>query len=156
MISLLIGFDLKIAVLERLSVRTSQDRQQHAIFEAARPGGIPFDVKEFRELGAWPVLKHIEPPGVERAGGHVIWHDVQEHPHVVLMQDVDQTLEVSFAAELRIQSKRIRDVVAMCAARACRHNRRAVEIADAEPAQVRHNLRRVREAELGSELDAVR
>jgi hypothetical protein len=86
----------------------------------------------------------------------MIRHDVDDQPHAVLAQLCDQSLELFLGAQLGIQARVIGDVVAMRAARPGLEDRRGIDMADAEPLQVRHDARGVGEGEFAIELQPIR
>ena len=69
----------------------------------------------------------------------MVWHEIQDQPEIVLPQRGAQPLESGFAAELRIELGVVGDVIAMRAALAGAHERRGVEMGDAERLQIRHH-----------------
>ena len=52
---------------------------------------------------------------------HMIWHEIEDEPHVVLPQGPAQSFEAGLAAEFRIELGVIDDVIAMGAALARLH-----------------------------------
>src|SRR6266508_4515746 len=101
------------------------------------------------------ILENAHPPGVLLTGGHVIRHDIEKKAEVQLLQLFVKACEVIFAAELRIERGGVDDVVSVRAPLPRFQDRRRVEIADPELAEVVGNSSRVFECEAGVELDAV-
>jgi len=73
----------------------------------------------------------------------------------VLAQGFYQLVQFPFGADLRVDRVVVDDVVAVRAARPRLEERRCVEMADPQPREIRHQLDRIGEAELGVELEAI-
>src|SRR5262249_28530051 len=137
-----------LARLERLAVRTAQDRKKNLVLP-------PVDVEEVHVARARPVFQHAHPPRVLVARRHVVGDDVEQQSDLVPLKVVVQPGEVVFRSELRIERRRINDVVSVRASLARLEDRRSVEIADAELSKVWNDSRRIRESEAGVELHAI-
>ena len=87
--------------------------------------------------------------------GHVIGDNVLHPTQIVTPRPIDQREEFLLAAKLRVEPVGIDDVVAMHAARARVKDRRRVNIADTEFAQIRDHRVRVGKAELRGELQPI-
>ncbi len=113
------------------------------------PPGVrrPVDVECRGELGRFTVAQDIPPPRVRRVRRHVVGHDVDEQPHAVAGQPVEEGAEPGRRAERRIEAARIDDVVAVGAARRGGEYRRDVEGLDAQLVEVVDQRRRGGEAE---------
>jgi hypothetical protein len=85
----------------------------------------------------------------------VVRDDVEDVAHAVGAQCVAQPAVGLGAAELLVQPAVVDDVVAVGAPRRGLEVRRAVEVADAEIGEVRHDRRRVVEGEPRVQLHAV-
>jgi hypothetical protein len=85
----------------------------------------------------------------------VVGDNVEHEAHPPHPQLLDQRREIGLIAELGIQARRVNDVVAVGAAAAGLEQRRAVEMGDAEPRQIRHQLADPRERKPRVELQAV-
>ncbi len=100
--------------------------------------------------------QHVGPPGVVVAEHpHVVGHQVDQLAHAVGPQRLRQALERGQAAELGIDLVVGHDVVAVHAAGAGAMDRRAVDVADAEPREVGHDARGIVESEAAVQLQPV-
>ena len=106
------------------------------------------DRVEVKELPAQPLVR---PQAVLRAGGHVV-RDVVDDQAQAGGRELTQS---ALAAEIPRDEAWVDDVVAVAGALARLHQRREVEVADAELAQIRHELPGLREVQLGAELQAI-
>ena len=87
-------------------------------------------------------FQHVEPPGiVGEVHADMVGHEIEDQAEIVLPQRLAETREAGFAAELRIELGVIDDVIAVRAALARLHERRGVEMGDAERLQVGHDCR---------------
>ena len=125
-------------------------------------GGEVVDVEEapvaagrLVEVEEPPPQLRVAPVAVRVVGRHVVGDDVEDHPEPGVAGGARQRLELALAAELLGDRGRVDDVVAVRRARPRLERRRQVEVADAEVAQVRHELARLREAEAAAELEPV-
>ena len=105
--------------------------------------------------GGGAVREHVVPGGVLARCGHVVGHDVEHDPHAARRQLRVQRLEVGLGAELGIEARRVHHVVAVRAAPPSLEHGRAVDVADAEPAQVGDELAGRGEGKAGVELQPV-
>ncbi len=144
----------QLARLQHPTVVVAKLRQQDLALRAAR-ARLPVDVEELRERARLAPLEHIEPPGVVGADAHVIGDEVEQQPHAVGVQGLDQGLEIGLGAELRVQVIEVDDVVAVGRARPRGGDRRGVDVTDAERSQVGDDGVRVGKAEVLVELQAV-
>ena len=144
----------ELAGFEHLAVLIAEHRQRDLAEEAAR-ARLPVDVEEGRIGADRAPFEHVQPPGIVGTDAHVVGHEVEQQAHAVLVQGLDQRLELGLRAELRVEVVEVDDVVAVGRARPRRGQRRGVEMADAEPGEVGHDLARRREAEARVELQAV-
>ena len=146
----------QLACLQRGAERPAKAR----IDELARvhvPIAIPVDIEEIRKPRALTEAKDIPPPRVQRAEHpNVVWDDVQNETHVVMAQSAVQHVERFNAAKFRVHAVTIDDVIAVGAARDGGENRREVNVRDSEGGKLRHRRRRVRQRELGVQLQPVR
>ena len=143
---------LQFLPLEHGAVLVAEDRNQHLVRELVLHG-MPFDVEEAREARARTILEDVLPPRVRRLRDpHVVRHDVQHVSHPVRSERVDPAPVVVVGAQVRVQTGRVDDVVAMRAARDRSKVRRRVTIADTKLIQVRSDRRRLCERKLGIEL----
>ena len=85
----------------------------------------------------------------------MIGDDVEHDPHAVRRERRVQRLQVGLGAELGIDDGGVHHVVAVRAAPAGTQHRRAVDVADAEPAQVGNERARRGEGKAGVELQPV-
>jgi hypothetical protein len=145
----------QLAALEHPAVGVAEHRQHHL---ARQPRGqrVPVDVEVARVARGHAVLEHVGPPGVVVAQHpHVIGHQVDQLAHAVGLQRLRQALERGQAAELGIDLVVGHDVVAVHAAGAGAVDRRAVDVADAQPREVGHDAGGVVEAEAAVQLQPV-
>ena len=94
----------------------------------------------------------VGPEAVLAARGHVVRDDVEHHAEPGARELAERLL----AAELLRDPRRVDDVVAVRRAGLRLHDRREVEVRDAELGQVRDELARLAEAEPRPQLQAVR
>ena len=99
--------------------------------------------------------EHIVPGGVLAGRGHVVGDDVQHDPHAVRRELAVQRFEVGLGAELRIHLPGVHDVVPVGASPAGAEDRRAVNVAHAEPAQIRDEGTRRGEGKSGAQLQPI-
>ena len=85
----------------------------------------------------------------------MIGHHVEHLPHSVLAQCSAQPVEGCTVADLRIERVVIDDVVTVRTPRTGLEVRRGIDVAHAQRREIRHQLGRLREAELAIELQAI-
>src|SRR5260370_21222488 len=85
----------------------------------------------------------------------MVGNEIENQTEVVLFQRLAQSLEAGLAAELWIDFGVIDDVIAMGRALARLHERRSIEMRDAELLQIRHDRSGGVEIEVRRQLDAV-
>ncbi len=91
-----------------------------------------------------PPFQQIQPPGIIRAThGHVVGHDVEDQPHPLCAQGIDQTPQRRLATQLGIDRCRVHHVVAMQGAGAGGQQGRGIYVADAQAGKVRHQRHRL-------------
>ena len=101
-------------------------------------------------------FQHVEPPGiVGEVHADMVGHEIEDQAEIVFAQRLGETREAGFAAELRIEFCVIDDVIAVGRALARLHERRGVQMRDAERLQVGHDFRGLLEIEVGGELQAI-
>ena len=93
---------------------------------------MPFDVEKCGKRGLRAIFQDIHPPGIFRAGSHVIGHSIEKQPHAAILQFGLQHCEFFFGAQFGIDAAGIGDVVSVPAALSARQNRRQVNIGNAE------------------------
>ena len=140
--------------LQDPGAQVSEDGNQHPTPKLAL-GGPPVDVEPPREGRGRPVSQDILPRGVLRRGGHVVGDDIEHDAHAPCGEIPVQRLEVGLGAQLGIERVRIDDIVAVGAAPPRAEHRRAMEMADAQPAQVRNELADPGQRKAGVELQPV-
>ena len=142
--------------LERRAVRVSENRQQHLVLELHLER-MPVDVEKRRVLGAGAVLEHVLPPGIGRLrDAHVIGHQVDDVAHVMAAQRPHPAVVALAIAYLRIELRRIGDVVPVCAARHRPEVARCIAVRDAKAVEVVDDGGRIVEGERRVELEPVR
>src|SRR4051794_32988309 len=85
----------------------------------------------------------------------MIGYEVENQTEIVLFQCCAEFCKAIFTAKLRIELGVIGDVVTMRRALARLHERRGVEVADAERLQIRHDARGRFKVEIRGELQAI-
>ena len=144
------------AVTQRFAVVAAQEGHQQL---AAEQGivRLPLDVEEVCIRAVLPPFQYVQPPGIAVAAyGHVVGYDIQNQPHVMGAQDVHQSHQGFFAAQLGVDPGRIDHVVAMLRAGAGGENRRGVKVADTQLRQVGHLGCRVAQGEVLVQLQTQR
>jgi hypothetical protein len=118
---------------------------------------LPVDVEDLRVARAGAVLEHVLPPPVPRArDAHVIGDDVEQVAHPMRAEGVDEAAVVLIGADLRVERRRVGDVIAVRAAWHGLQVRRAVAVGNPQCREVRYERCGVEEREAGVELEAVR
>src|SRR5262249_51621159 len=146
----------KLLFFKPRAVRVAEDRNQQLVGQP-RFHRMPFDVEDAREPRARSVLQHILPPRVRRpADAHVVRHEVEQMAHAIRAERVDPLAVVPLGSEIRVEPRRIGDVVAVRAARDCSEIRRCVAIPDPELSQVPGYRARVAERKTVIELKTIR
>ena len=85
------------------------------------------------------MLQHIPPPAIlGGADTHMIRDDIQQQPHVVLVERRCKVLKVLFRSQFRIQHTGIHQVIPMHAAGHGFQQGRGVAISDSQSAEVRN------------------
>ncbi len=88
-------------------------------------------------MGRRAVLQHVEPPLIVLThDAQMIGNDVDDQPHRVLVQRLDQPLEILARSKLGIELRVVRDIVAVHAARPRLQDRRRIQMADSESREV--------------------
>ena len=153
-----VGIEAELDLLrfERLAVRLAEDGEEDLLHGFAVHGdGAPGDVEVMKKARLRPVFQHAHPPGVLRAGSHVIRDDVEQQAELPSLQLLVQRGEIILAAELRIQRRGVDHVVAVSASLARPQNRRCVNVTDAEVGEITGDGARVGNSESGIELKPV-
>ena len=117
------------------AVRPAEYRQQHFAAQI-RIWRVPVDVEIFRVAALPAARQHIHPPAVAAADRHVVGDDVDDQSQLMPAQLLDQPEQFRFAAELGIDARRIDHVVAMRRSRPRRHDRRSIDVTDAERCEI--------------------
>ena len=146
---------LKFSAFQDHPVGITEDRQQNLAAQLFLQR-TPVDIKIGGVDGGAAILQQVLPPGV-RAGSdpHVVRDDVNQETHVVRAQVVDQRLQVTVRANLRVDGGVVRDVIAVHAARCGGEEGRGVERANAQLPEIRHDALGIRKRECGVELDTI-
>ena len=140
--------------LQHPPVVVGEHRQQHLVPET-RLRAVPVDVEVARVAAGRPVLQHVPPPGVFRAGGHVVGHDVEDLAQAPGLQGGIEPGVGGAAPELLVDPPVVDDVVAVGAARCRLQVGRAVEVGDAQRRQIPGERRRLVKTEAGPELHPI-
>ena len=142
--------------LQRLAVGLAEDRQENFVDGlTARGDRVPIDIEVMQESGVGPVFQNAHPPGVVRTGRHVIGDNIEQQTEVALMEFVMQRREVLVASQLRIECRRVDDVISVRAPLPRLENRRGIEVAHTEFGEVGNDPPGVSKREAGVELQAV-
>ena len=135
---------------------------EYAVILLAHPGEI-IDVKEAAvgarlgvDVEETPAQVRIGPEAVVVVSGHVVWHQVEHQAQAGSVRSLRQCPELALAAELLGDAGGVDHVVSVGRARARLQRRRQVQVRDAEVPQVGDQRARVGEAEVGSQLKAIR
>ena len=100
-----------LALLQRLAVIAAQEGNQQLAFEQ-RVGRIPLNVEELRVGAAAAPFEHIQPPGITGATHrHVVGDDIEDQPHALGAQCIDQTVQGGLAAQFGIDARWVDDVI---------------------------------------------
>ena len=142
----------QLALIEHLAVLVAEDGQQD---RAAKLGfrRVPVDVEVTARSARLAEAQHVPPPRVGRGRGrHVVGHDVDDQPEVMLVERRHEAGPALVTAELVADLGRVDHVVAVLAAGRRLEDRGAVDVADAQLGQVGHDGGGGVEPELGAEL----
>ena len=144
-----------LASFENRAVLVAEHRQQNPALQIV-PDRVPVDVEERRIGRILAPLQNVEPPGVVGAADpHVVRHDIDNEPHAVRRERRDQRLELGLGADLGVEPVVIDDVVAVRRAGPRLHQRRRIQMTDAEPGEIRDERLGVAEREPLVELQPV-
>ena len=139
----------RVGVLEHLGVLLADAGEIVDVEEAPVAPGHRVDVEE-------PLAqRRVGPVAVRLVGRHVVGDDVEHDPHAGVARRRRQRAELVLSAERLGEPARVDHVVAVRRARARLERRRQIEVRDPEVAQVRDQLPRRGEAEIGGQLQAV-
>ena len=146
----------ELAAFEYVAVRRAEHRQEHLAVERAVER-MPVDIEMARVERRLAFLEDVGPPGVVGAGdAHVVRHEVEQQAEPVRAQRLDEAGEALGTAELFADLVVGDDVVAVHAAGTGARDRRAVDVAHAEPREIRQHARRIGEREVVVQLQAIR
>ncbi len=146
----------QVTGVEDSAVLLTEKGQQHlsAQLRTQRP---PVDVEIVGVVRVLAPGQQVEPPGVVVAADpHVVGHEVQDVPHPVRAQRVDERAVLFGRADLGIERTVVDDVVPVRRAGARAQVRRRVDVRDPQRREVRDQRGRIGEAEAGMELQPVR
>ena len=143
----------KPLVFEHLAVGISKNRKKNA--RALKRVGTPVDIEVRREFGLLTVFKHIHPPRVFLAYGHMVGNDVQYQAHFIIVQTADQLSELLLSSQLRIHARRVGDVVAVEASFAGTEAGRGIKVGDTEGVQIGDEFFRIDKAKVKVKLNAI-
>ena len=147
--------ELQFLTLEHDAVLIAQNRNQQLVGQLVLDG-MPFDVEEPREPGAWAVLEDVLPPWIRRRGDpHVVRYQIEYVPHAASGEGINPPPVVRIGADLGIEFRRVGDVVAMQTSGNRGQVRRGIAVADSERLQIIDDVRRVAEREQPVELKAI-
>src|SRR4051794_33582600 len=87
-----------------------------------------------------PPFQHVEPPWiVGKMYPDMVGHEIEDQSQIVLLQRGAQPCKAGLTAEFGIELCVIDDVIAMAAALARLHERRGIDMRDAECLEIRHD-----------------
>ncbi len=142
--------------LEHRTIAVAKNRQEDLVFQL-RLQRVPVDVENRGVPRAGSVFQHVLPPRVGRLrDAHVVRHEVDDVPHVAPAQRLDEPPIRRLVSDLRIEPRRIRDVVAVCTARHRAEVTRRVDVRNPERVEVVHDPGGVVEGEGRVELQSIR
>src|SRR5262249_30479198 len=105
-----------LARLKHPAVLVFQERQENPVLQA-RIDRAPVDVEEGGEGRSGAVFQDVHPPDVARvADAHVVGHRVEDQAHAALAEGGGEGVKVVRAAQLKIETAVVADVVAVTAA----------------------------------------
>ncbi len=143
------------AGLQYRAVIAAQERQQQLAFQQW-VRRIPLNVEELCIRAATAPFQQVQPPRVVgTADRHVVGHDIENQAHTVLAQGLDQAQQGRFAAQFRIDDRRVDNVIAVHRAGTGFEQRRRVDVADTQAGEVGHQWHGVVEGEILMELQAL-
>ncbi len=128
-----------------------EGRVQHRQRQPLRP----VDVEEAGTAAVAAPLDDVPPPWVLQRRRHVVGHDVEDEPEPGAAKCGRKPVEALAPAKRRIDLIVVDDVIAMSGAGRGGEDRRCVEMADAEIAQMRHDRDRRVEIRPVTELQAI-
>ena len=124
----------KFPLLQGVAIGGAEQRHEEFAVQAGR-GEI--DVEEIGVGAVAAILQQIEPVGVVAAADrHVIGDDVEDDADARFAQSRRHGAEAVFAAEFGIDAGEVRDVVAVHRAGGRLHDRREIEMRDAESPKI--------------------
>src|SRR6516225_3024645 len=140
------------AILEDHAILIAEYREQHAALEVD-PTSTPVDIEIGGEWRFLTPFEHIQPPGVViSTHAHMVRHEIEDQAHTMPMQRVDQCLEIRLAADLWVELVVVDDVIAMRRTGARLHDRRGVNMTDAECREIRNKAGCVAKREMAVKL----
>src|SRR4051812_652772 len=102
------------------------------------------------------MFQNVEPPGILEARCHMIRYDIEQEPHSSFVKRLAELVELFGRAYLRIDLRRIRDVIAVRTARLCFEYWGRVQVGDSQPIKIVDDFQCVRESEITVELNTIR
>ncbi len=149
-----LALDNDAAALQHATVLIFEDGHEDLVAQAFLVG-VPVDVEEAVVAAVVAVLKHIVPVAVLLTEAHVVGHDVEYLAEADFAEPAAESLMRRAAAEFLVDLAMVDDVVAVHAVGRGLQIRRAVDVADAERAQVVGNCRGIVEREAFVQLQTV-
>ena len=144
-----------LAAVEGLAVGRAEEREEHLPLEP-RLERVPVDVEVAGERRVRPEREHVLPRAVARPHAGVVGDPVQDDAQPVVAARRHEPVEATPPPERLAHAVVVDDVVPVRGARARRGDGREVEVAHAQPREVRDDGLGVGEPELGAELKPVR
>src|SRR5258706_8751135 len=116
----------------------------------------PVNVEKATVDRSLPVFENVQPPRIIAAHHcHVIWNNVEDQSHAVLVEFGHETVELLGAANFWVESVVIYDVVSMHAAGASLQAGRDVTVTHAKRGKIRDYRSSLSEGEIAIELQAI-
>jgi hypothetical protein len=148
-------FQLNFAPLQNAAIMISQDGDQQLVAQLFFVR-LPIDI-EIRGISTGrAVLEHIPPIAISAtADRHVIGNDIEYLTQPTLAQPRGKARMGLLAAEFVVHTMVVDDIVTVLTTRRSLQIRRAVDMGNAEAANIIGNLRRRVEAETGVQLQTI-
>src|SRR5215471_19343342 len=125
--------DLQFLIFKNFTVGPAQNREQYLL-------GCPVHVEELRVTRLLAFLENIEPPWVLKTCRHVVRNDVEQQAHPFFFERTAKSIEFFGGADLRIELRRIRNVVAVGTSGPCLQKWLGKQIRDSESMKIVDDL----------------
>ncbi len=132
----------------------AQKGGQHAAVHGL-VGMVPLDVEDITIRRDRPVLEHVHEHGVFPVKRHVVGHEVLEPTHFLLPDALEERLQLLLGPQLRVHPIQVHGVVPVGAPLPGLEHGGRVNVGDAQPLEVVHDLQGVLETETGVKLEPI-